>query len=214
MANMESTIVVPGELISEKPFASSYTYVENGKTYSAVVGLLKEGKVIPLEGPYRPVEGDAVIGIVLETRMHGYNVLMKTANDGFLSSKDTMGRLEVGDIITGIVGRVDELGSVTLSQPRRLGVGRLIEVPAVKVPRIIGKSNSMITMIKEKTDCNIIVGKNGYVWIGLKGNSLLAIESIKKIVKEAHIPGLTDRIHAYLSAHETAAEPGGSGAAD
>ena len=37
--NKDSRIVMPGELVAEQPERISYAYVENGKTYSTVVGL-------------------------------------------------------------------------------------------------------------------------------------------------------------------------------
>ena len=55
-------------------------------------------------------------------------------------------------------------------------------------------------MIKEYTNCRLLVGQNGFIW--LSGNNiedeLLAIKVIKKIEDESHISGLTDRIKEYL----------------
>jgi exosome complex component RRP4 len=68
------------------------------------------------------------------------------------------------------------------------------------VPRIIGKQGSMVSMIKQYTNCRILVGQNGYVWIQGEDPSkeLLAVQTIKKIEKEAHVPGLTDNVKAFL----------------
>ncbi|GAG12814.1 unnamed protein product, partial [marine sediment metagenome] len=46
----------------------------------------------------------------------------------------------------------------------------------------------------------ILVGQNGLIWIqsdDLK-NELIAVEAIKKIEKESHISGLTDKIKQFL----------------
>jgi len=55
-------------------------------------------------------------------------------------------------------------------------------------------------MIKQATDCKIIVGQNGVIWIQGEDPKLeiLAVETIKKIEKQAHISGLTDKIKDFL----------------
>ena len=79
-------------------------------------------------------------------------------------------------------------------------VGQIIEVNTHKVPRIIGKDGSMVSMIKQATGCNIIVGQNGWVWLNSEDAKmeLIAIETIKKIEAEATSSGLTDRIKIFL----------------
>jgi exosome complex component RRP4 len=55
----------------------------------------------------------------------------------------------------------------------------------------------MVEMIKEKTNCQIVVGQNGVIWI--KGeNSRLAAEAILKVEGYAHKTGLTDKIKEFL----------------
>ncbi|MCD6549414.1 RNA-binding protein [Candidatus Micrarchaeota archaeon] len=199
---MGSDVVVPGEKIADKPIKSFYTYVENGKTYSTVVGLFRNGRIIPLNGPYFPEKDDLVVGVISEVKIHGYGVYLATPYDAFIPARDVVrSRFDVGDIIVANVSNVDEVKNITLTNVRKLGLGRLIEVPPVKVPRIIGRNNSMINMIKEKTGCVIIVGRNGLIWISPKGKVSLAVDAIRKVVKEAHIPGLTDRMARFMS-HE------------
>jgi len=59
----------------------------------------------------------------------------------------------------------------------------------------------MVNMIREVLKVNIIVGKNGRILvIGSKPEyEALAVMVIKKIEKEAHTTGLTDRIKSYIS---------------
>lgn len=62
---------------------------------------------------------------------------------------------------------------------------------------MIGKHSSMLNILKAATKCEILVGKNGLIWI--KGpNQQKAVEAIDKIDREAHLPGLTDRIIDFL----------------
>ena len=77
--------------------------------------------------------------------------------------------------------------------------GRIIKVNTHKVPRIIGKKGSMVSMVKQATGCKIIVGQNGLVWIsGEPEMELEALNTIHKIEKESHTRGLTETIKTYL----------------
>ena len=95
-----------------------------------------------------------------------------------------------------------KLVDVTMKGPglRKLHGGRIFYVNTNKVPRIIGKKGSMISMVKQYTDTKMIVGQNGVIW--LQGEDpkmeLLAVETIKKIEDESHISGLTDKIKVFL----------------
>ncbi len=77
--------------------------------------------------------------------------------------------------------------------------GRVVEVSYTKVPRVIGRAGSMISLLKSKLDVNIFVGKNGRIWInGKVEDEDLAVKIIKRIEQEAHTSGLTDRITKLL----------------
>ena len=57
----------------------------------------------------------------------------------------------------------------------------------------------MIKLLKQMTRCEIMVGQNGNIWIkGERQMEDIVERAILKIDKEAHIPGLTDRIKKYL----------------
>ena len=62
----------------------------------------------------------------------------------------------------------------------------------------------MVSMIKAYTDCRILVGQNGIVWVQGENpaRELLAVETIKKIEQEAHFVGLTDGIKNFLESHK------------
>ncbi|MFA4982983.1 MAG: exosome complex protein Rrp4 [Candidatus Micrarchaeia archaeon] len=195
---MESKIVMPGDIVSDKPDRISYAFVDKGKTYSTVVGLFHDGKLVPLEGPYEPLVEDQIVGVVTEVKFSGYSVEMNTAYAAFLSSREIRERYEMGDTILARVSMIDEVRSTELTDAKKLPAGRLVKVSSVKVPRIIGKKNSMIDMIKSSTGCEISVGRNGYVWISGSGNATLAEKAIRMIEAQAHTSGLTDRVSAYL----------------
>jgi exosome complex component RRP4 len=65
---------------------------------------------------------------------------------------------------------------------------------------VIGRKGSMISMIKQETGCNVILGLNGVVLITGKTleDEQLAMRAILKIEQESHTSGLTDRITQML----------------
>ncbi|MCX6778583.1 MAG: hypothetical protein NT157_06945 [Candidatus Micrarchaeota archaeon] len=152
---------------------------------------------MPLNGPYLPRDEDYVVGIVKEVKFAGYNVDIKSPYDAFISAKDTRTKFALGDIVFGKLKDVDEVNNANLSQAKNLGRGNIVEISSVKIPRVIGKKSSMVNMIVKSTGSEVYVGKNGRIWIG-GGDSSLAARAILKIEAEAHIPGLTERISAFL----------------
>ncbi len=196
-----SKIVVPGEVLYTQPKFMNHSYVEGGKTHAAVMGLFDEadGRLVALQGPYIPNLEDYVVGWVEEVKFAGYTINIKSPYDGFLSSKETREEFKLGDIVLAMARSVDEVRNVNLSDARKLEGGELVTIPSVKVPRLIGKKSSMVTMVTEFTRSEIVIGKNGLVWIK-GGDSALAARAVLKIDKEAHIQGLTDRMKKWLEA--------------
>ena len=121
-------------------------------------------------------------------------------NDADLSQYYAPGDLVVAKIIKVMSSKIID-ASLKMPGCRKLGTGRLIEVESSRVPRIIGKQGSMISMIKDATGCNVVVGQNGLVWIAGTDpeNERKSEETIRKIENEAHSEGLTDKISAYLN---------------
>jgi len=192
--------VIPGEVIAETPKRDiENSYVENGKTYSAVVGFYYEekGKVQQLEGPFIPKKGDMVVGVVIEARHNNYLVDINSPYKGILFERGRGPSLITGQVILARVSFVDEVKNVELEDAKVLKGGEIVEIKSAKVPRVLGKSASMLLMLKEMTGCEIVVGANGRVWI-VGENSPVATYAILKIEREAHIPGLTDRIKQFL----------------
>lgn len=192
-------IVVPGEEIAQSPQRLAYTYTDGKKTYATVISLFSQGKVIPLQGPYEPIEEDTVVGFVSDSKHAGWDIQIGSANRCFLPSRETRGSFKLSEMVVARIKSVDESGTIDLTDARGLKDGQLVHISPVKVPRLIGKKNSMIGLISYATGCKIYVGRNGSVFISNEGNFTLAREAIDMIEKQAHIPGLTDRMAAFLS---------------
>ena len=61
----------------------------------------------------------------------------------------------------------------------------------------------MITLLKDKTGCQITVGQNGYVWIkGTPQGEFKAEAAINLIAARAHESGLTNKIGTFLGGEQ------------
>lgn len=213
---MDRKVVVPGDLLSEEAKRSGEgTYVKNGSVYSLLYGLANfrdKINVIPLAGKYMPAPGDNVIGVVKDITFSNWIVDINSPYDGLLhisefpvriESEEMSKYLRIGSSIMTRVADVDSTMKVELTlNDKKLGpikTGQVIEISHTRVPRLIGKGGSMISMLKKEANCNIFVGQNGRIWIhGSAEDMDLALRTIALIEKEAHTNGLTDRIVDFL----------------
>jgi len=82
---------------------------------------------------------------------------------------------------------------------RKMQGGQVIEISHSKVPRVIGKGGSMISMIKNQTNCRIFIGQNGRIWLdGDIESMMVAIRAIRMIEEGAQTRRLTERVKEYL----------------
>jgi exosome complex component RRP4 len=216
----ERDIVVPGEVLAEGMgfLPSKGTYRDDKAIRAGRLGMVAlEGKVIkliPLSGVYLPKVGDKVIGRIIDVLMTGWRIDLRGPYSAVLGLKDATAEFiprsadltqyyGLGDAVLCKIITVtsQRLVDVTMKGPglRKLKGGRIIEISPNKVPRVVGKEGSMALMIKNATGCNIQIGQNGLIWIeGQPEAELVAVESIRKIEAEAHLPGLTERMKAFL----------------
>lgn len=213
-------VVLPGEFIEEKKGrkVGKGAYFEGEKVFAKVVGIPRieenEINVIPLSGVYIPNMGDRVVGVISEVQISGYLIDINSPYVAFLplaeavdefidtSRTDISRFFDVDDVIYCKISKVTKDKTVQVSMrdvnARKLYGGTIIKVTPSKVPRIIGKGGSMISVIKNKTNCLIYTGQNGVIWI--KGeNKAKAIEAILTIENESHTVGLTEKIEKMLS---------------
>ncbi len=213
-------IVVPGEEINLEGKPGRGVFVENGKIYSAYLGIVEQRagyvNVIPLSGCYIPKKGDKVIGKIVDIAPLNWVVDINAPYYAPLHVNDVPWRVEIGDtgrylgigdVILAKVSNVNELGQVWITMKeqglRKLEGGHIVKISPTKVPRVIGKNGSMIQMIKEYTKCKIYVGQNGMIWIsGSPDDIIKVIKAIRLIEKEAHTYGLTDKIKEFLERGE------------
>jgi len=213
---VDKNIVVPGDLLSDDPTKSGEgTYVENGKVYSLIYGIFDDKdkiRVIPLSGKYIPSIGDVVIGLIVDISFSNWKVDITSPYEALMHISEYPRRIDssemskimrVGDLAIFKVVDVDSSMKIELAlkndQLQVLRNGRIVELSYSKVPRVIGRAGSMISLLKNTLNINIFVGKNGRIWIsGKESDEDLAVRAIKKIEQEAHTSGLTDRITKFL----------------
>lgn len=210
-------LVIPGEVLSDDDFYPGRgTFKENGKIYSSLIGLVslrnKKLRVIPLKSKYVPKKGDVVIGKIDDVRFSIWGVDINSPYSGILPAFEVFGRekkelnkvFDIGDVLFLRVVDVDEVKKAKLGLKGR-GMGKfkggiVVDIAPTKVPRLIGKKGSMINMIKDKTNCKIVVGQNGLVWVkGDEDMEQITKDVIQLIEAEAHTSGLTNKIKNQLS---------------
>ncbi len=217
----EKSVVVPGEELAEgMDFLPSFgTFREKEKIIASRMGLLNVNKNIlkltPLTGRYAPKKGDKVICKVTDILNMGWRLDLNIAYNALIPIKDATSDYiargadlsaiyDIDDYVIGEITNVtsQKLIDVSTKGPglKKLKGGRIISINPHKVPRVIGREGSMVKVIKDITDCQILVGQNGWVWIsGTEPKmELLAVEAVKKIEKESHISGLTEKIEKFL----------------
>jgi exosome complex component RRP4 len=214
-------LVVPGDLVAEGDYiAGDNTYKEKDKIYASRVGIVeyetKRIDVVALKSFYIPRMGDIVIGTITEVGFSGWMVDINSPYPALLRASDVLSRpfkpqkddlpqvLDAGDLVVAKVVSYDRTHDpqLTVAEPGlgKITRGQILKVTPTKVPRIIGRKGSMISMIKQETGCNIILGVNGVVLITGKTleDEQLAMMAILKIEAESHTTGLTDRITQML----------------
>ena len=195
-------IVIPGDLVTEeRKKLGQHVFIENGKVYADVLGISYPDSsvayVVPLQGKYIPQGDDLVVGIVSRETVRGYMVSINSIYDSYIPSDAVRDKLKRGSVVSAKVGNVNELNEAELFDVRVFYGGEIISVSPTKVPRIIGKSGSMLSVLKEGTGCNLLVGRNGWVWIK-DGDTSLLNDAISLIQAEAHLDNLTVKVEEFL----------------
>ncbi|MDD9953149.1 MAG: exosome complex RNA-binding protein Rrp4 [Candidatus Woesearchaeota archaeon] len=214
----DKTVVAPGQALANgmEFFPGPGTYREGDTIRANQIGMLTvDGKVLkttPLAGRYTPKVDDVVIGRVEDILMSGWRIdfncpysavlpLQDATTDFIKKGADLTEYFELDDFVACKITQVtsQNLIDVSMKGPglRKLKGGQFLRVNSAKVPRLIGRKGSMVSMLKDATGCQIVVGQNGVVWLNGE-NEALAVTMVQRIENEAHIPGLTEKIKTTL----------------
>jgi len=210
-------LVTPGDLLAKGDYlAGENVFRINDEIYATRIGLVeysnKKVSVVALKSFYVPSVNDLVIGKVVEVGTRGWMVEINSPFLALLRASDAFTKpfnpkndeltsiLDVGDVIIAKIIAYDRTRDPLLTiREHGLGKvksGQIVVITPTKIPRVIGRKGSMISMIKNETGCNITIGQNGVILVRGKNPVMegIVVRAIKMIEKEAHTTGLTDRV--------------------
>ena len=211
-------IVIPGDVLgnANEYKAGENAYELDGKIRANVGGTKTYTNdavgVTVMGGFYMPVTGDTVIGIINDVGPSNWMLDINAPYPAPLHVSevpwkvefgDTSRFLTVGDVVLLKILMVDESKKIQVTMKdsglRKIEGGQLVEISYSKISRVIGKSGSMIQMLKNMTDCRIFVGQNGRIWIDGDGENVdVAAEAIRIIERESRSANLTDRVREFI----------------
>lgn len=224
MDDIKRKYVIPGDVITTGPYrAEDNVHLFEDKIIATTVGISEiydSGvRVIPLTGVYVPRIDDFIIGMVKSHTSLSWELDINSCYPGILPAQDVFGRdfnpkvdeltsrLKKGDLIAARVANSDRSRDplITIAD-RDLGKiedGELVKISPTKVPRLIGKRGSMIQTIESATKAQITIGQNGYVVVSCEEAEglLKALDAIKIVEEQAHVPNLTERIQEMLGSN-------------
>ncbi len=215
----ERKIVIPGEIIvtGEDYLPGKGTEKKGNEIIANVFGLAEEEnnlvKIIPLAGRYESRRGNVIIGRVEMLTHNGWVIDFGNPENAFLPLSETprfvnKNALEevmkVGDMAVVKIFSIAGRGVDVTIKERGLGKieeGIIFKINSNKIPRVIGKEGSMIKLIRDKTNCNITAGQNGFIWIvGDKiEDELLAKKAVEFIADRSFVEGLTEKVEKFFS---------------
>jgi exosome complex component RRP4 len=218
MTDEKRDIVIPSQLLgdADKLKAGRGTFIENGKIYAERLGILSKKSdyvnIVPLKGRYDAIEGDFVIGIVEEPLSSSWLVDINAPYPALLHINEVPWDIEFGETDKylnygdAIMAKILEVNiekklQITLKDRNlyKIKGGYITYIEPSKVPRLIGKQGSMISLLKKYSNCRIFIGKNGRIWIDGKDDSIAkVVQAINIVENESTSFGLTDKIENLL----------------
>jgi exosome complex component RRP4 len=213
----ERKVVTPGEVVgNDSNLPGEGTFRVGGEIVAQRYGLLdgqdKLVKVIPLSGVFIPRRGNVIIGRIEDITFNGWLCDVNSAHSSFLPVSEVPRYIDkhhldefmnIGDFFSAKITSVKAKGIDLSLDSRGLGKlegGMIISVNPNKVPRVIGRSGSMIKLIKDSTNTRITVGQNGFIWIrGEKvEDELKAKKAINFVTEKSFVSGLTEKVETFL----------------
>jgi exosome complex component RRP4 len=211
-------VVVPGEVIAtgEDYLPGEGTRRVGENIVSSKFGIAEEAgrviRVITITGAYVPRKSNVVIGTVSDITFSGWLVDIDCPTSGFLPidesprfiNRNEMDQfLAIGDVIAAKIWSVKSKGIDLAMKGKGLGKlegGFIFRIIPSRVPRVIGREGSMISLIKERTGCQITVGQNGWIWV--KGptieSEVKARKAIEFVAEKVYVEGLTEKVEDWF----------------
>ncbi len=218
--HVKKELVIPGEVIAtgDDFLPGDWTLKNGNDIVSTRYGVVEKQdrlvKIIPVSGVYIPRRGNVVIGEIKDLTMAGWVVEIGGPYQAFLPLRECPGFVEesemeniygIGDLVVTKILNVKRTSVDLTMKMREKGFGKIrdgaiLRVNPHRVPRIIGKEGSMVSLIKNATNCMITVGQNGLVWIQSENleDQAFAEKAINFIIENTTTEGLTDKVEKWL----------------
>lgn len=195
-------ILIPGDSLKKKNINS---YERENNYYSKYVLLVNEDKTTRLFGYYIPEVNDVVIGKVIDVLSNAWIIDINSPYMGKLSLKDIgtdpNDLYTYGDYILCQIVKMtkNKLIDLDIKKKEKLNDGLILKVDPARIPRLIGKNSSMLNLIKEYLKIDIIIGKNGRIYLnGNVNNVSKAVDIIRFIINNSYKRGLTEKVKEIL----------------
>jgi len=195
-------ILIPGDNLKKK---DNNSYERENNYYSKYILLVNEDKTTKLFGYYMPEVNDIVIGKVIDVLSNGWLVDINSPYIGKLSLKDIgMDPNDIytyGDYILCQIVRMtkNKLIDLDIKKKEKLNDGLILKVDPARIPRVIGKNSSMLNLIKQYLKIDIIIGKNGRIYLNGDINEISkAVDIIRFIINNSYKRGLTEKVKEIL----------------
>ncbi|MDD4353052.1 MAG: KH domain-containing protein [Candidatus Nanoarchaeia archaeon] len=222
----EGQILCPGDAIASGEDIKEIegTYINGNELCASIVSKASiKGdniRLIAMKGAYLPYEGDYIIGKIIDVNApNWYFVDINCAYEAGLNIRDASNQyldterygmthyFSYGEVIFSRIQKVSDTMRIDLTMKEnglmKLNGGVLMPFNPNKFARILGKDDSMINMIQEKTNTKIFVGMNGLAWISGKALDIKKAKEVIEIIDaEGHIEGLTKKIEDMLKKGE------------
>ena len=195
-------ILIPGDNLKKKDINS---YERENNYYSKYILLVNEDKTTKLFGYYMPEVNDIVIGKVIDVLSNGWLIDINSPYVGKLSLKevgaDPNDLYTYGDYILCQIIKMtkNKLIDLDIKKKEKLNDGLILKVDPARIPRLIGKNSSMLNLIKEYLKIDIIIGKNGRIYLNGNINDVSkAVDIIRFVINNSYKRGLTEKVKEIL----------------
>ncbi|MBQ6443697.1 MAG: hypothetical protein IJJ11_03340 [Methanosphaera sp.] len=194
-------VVFPGSLLTDNNLKTGNgTFKDNGKIFSNIMGFVyfesDKVHVIPFKDSYNPKYGDLVIGRVTNSSYSSWAIDLNTTYHGYLPTSELYDDnqqsiysiINVKDILLLRVANVDEINRIKLTI-RSHGLGKFNQgvIKKVKQPTIhfLSEENVfIISLIEKYLHTDVIVAKNGLIWINSKKENISKVVEIIEFIDE------------------------------
>ena len=212
-------LVTPGEAIgaSSGARAGTGTLKQGDNIISTKLGYAKENNgvlfVEPIYSAYLPRSGDLVVGVIESVRNNLWFAEVNGPFNGLLPMSLAPWKVEfgaarehmdIGDVMLARVQEVDEAHNIVLTMKgvglRKLKEGSVLELPVNLIKTIRENNEEILNILKEISDCRIIVGDNGRIWVdGDSANITIARDGIDLIKSMGHESNVLSSIKNFAN---------------